>query len=120
MRDLRDLKDLTIYDVTEREKAGERERDIERVCQREKGGEGDRDLAQYQGERERERELVCQRERGAGGMKETLLSTERAAVHRGTSLIRNCLLLGPYIRPMPRAIWWFWGGPGLTTERVRV
>jgi hypothetical protein len=31
---------------------------------------------------------------------------------RGTSLIRNCHLLGPYSRLMPRALWWS-GGEGL-------
>ena len=29
---------------------------------------------------------------------------------RGTSLIRNCLLPGPYRRPIPRALWWSSGG----------
>jgi len=27
-------------------------------------------------------------------------------VYRGTALIRNTLPLGPYSRPMPRALWW--------------
>ena len=26
--------------------------------------------------------------------------------YRGTSLIRNCFPLGPYGRPVPRALWW--------------
>ena len=30
--------------------------------------------------------------------------------YRGPSLIRNSAPLGPYIRPMPRALWWPWGG----------
>ena len=30
--------------------------------------------------------------------------------YRGTSLIRNCLLLGPYSKPMPRALRKSWGG----------
>ena len=29
-----------------------------------------------------------------------------ARVYRATSLIRNCFLLGPCSRPMPRALWW--------------
>jgi len=29
-----------------------------------------------------------------------------AGAYRGTSLIRNCLFLGPYSRHMPRALWW--------------
>jgi len=29
---------------------------------------------------------------------------------RGTLLIRKRLSLGPYSRPMPRALWWSWGG----------
>jgi hypothetical protein len=28
------------------------------------------------------------------------------AAYRGTSLIKNCLLLGPYRRPMPRTLRW--------------
>ena len=31
--------------------------------------------------------------------------TVRGGEYRGTSLIRNCFLLGPYRRPMPRALW---------------
>ena len=31
-------------------------------------------------------------------------------VYEGTSLMRNCLLLGPYSRTMPRALWLFYGG----------
>jgi hypothetical protein len=30
--------------------------------------------------------------------------------YRGTSIIRYFLLLGPYIRPMPMALWWSYGG----------
>ena len=29
---------------------------------------------------------------------------------QGTSLIRNCRPLGPYSRPVPRALWWSQGG----------
>jgi hypothetical protein len=29
---------------------------------------------------------------------------------RGTSIIRNCFLLGPCSRPMPGALRWSWGG----------
>ena len=29
---------------------------------------------------------------------------------RGTSPIRKRLPPGPYSRPMPRALWWSWGG----------
>ena len=31
-------------------------------------------------------------------------------MYRGTSLIRDSPLLGPYSRPMPRAPWWSQGG----------
>ena len=31
-------------------------------------------------------------------------------LYRGTSLIRNSLLLGPYSRTVPRALWGSWGG----------
>ena len=31
-------------------------------------------------------------------------------VYRGTSLTRNRTTLGPYSRPMPRALWWSYGG----------
>ena len=34
----------------------------------------------------------------------------RSYPYRGTSLIRNCLLVGPYSRTMPRALWWSKGG----------
>ena len=30
--------------------------------------------------------------------------------YRGTSLIRNTSLLGPYSRTIPRLSWWSWGG----------
>ena len=30
-------------------------------------------------------------------------------VYRGTSLIRNTALLGPYIRIIPRVLWWYKG-----------
>ena len=33
-----------------------------------------------------------------------------ARQYRGTSLIRNSPLLGPYSRTVPRALWWPWGG----------
>jgi hypothetical protein len=33
--------------------------------------------------------------------------------YRGTSLIRNNLPLGPYSRPMPRALRWSAGGGGV-------
>jgi len=29
-----------------------------------------------------------------------------SVTYRGTSIIRNCLPLGPYGRPMPRTLWW--------------
>jgi len=34
----------------------------------------------------------------------------RVIQYRGTSLIRNCLILGPYSRTMPMALRWSWGG----------
>ena len=33
----------------------------------------------------------------------------RLSTYRGTSLIRNCHSLGPYSRPIPRALRWSWG-----------
>ena len=33
-------------------------------------------------------------------------TTPAAAAYRGTSLIRKRHPLGPYGRPMPRALWW--------------
>jgi hypothetical protein len=41
---------------------------------------------------------------------ERFMNSDTAAMYRGTSLIRNCLLLGPYIRPIPRGLWWSYGG----------
>ena len=38
--------------------------------------------------------------------------------YRGTSLIRNCLPLGPYSRAMPRALWWFLGGGAFLMSEV--
>jgi len=32
--------------------------------------------------------------------------------YRGTPLIRNTPLLGPYRRTIPRVLWWSWGGRG--------
>ena len=32
------------------------------------------------------------------------------SAYRGTSIIRNCLLVGPYSRTMPRALRWSLGG----------
>ena len=37
---------------------------------------------------------------------------------RGTSLIRNSAPLGPYSRPMPRALWWSYGGVGAFMSEV--
>ena len=36
----------------------------------------------------------------------SLRRAKRVMVYRGTSLIRKRLSLGPYSRPMPRALWW--------------
>ena len=38
------------------------------------------------------------------------------ALYRGASLIRNCFLLGPYSRPMPRTLW-SGEGEGVSYER---
>jgi len=43
-------------------------------------------------------------------------STIKGSGYRGISLIRNCLLLGTYSRPVPRALGWSWGG-GVSYER---
>jgi len=37
--------------------------------------------------------------------------------YRGTSLIRNTPLLGPYSRTIPRVLGWFWGGGAVSYER---
>ena len=37
-------------------------------------------------------------------------SAQKAKGQRGTSLIRNSALLGPYSRTMHRALWWVLGG----------
>jgi len=44
-----------------------------------------------------------------------LMSEE--ALYRGTSLIRNRLLLGPYSRTMPRVIQWTYGGGAVSYQR---
>jgi len=42
----------------------------------------------------------------------------RKARYRGTSLIRNSTPLGPYGRPMPRALWRSWGGERFLMSEV--
>ena len=37
--------------------------------------------------------------------------------YRGTSLIRNTPLPGPYIRAIPRVLWWSGGGGAVSYER---
>jgi hypothetical protein len=39
-------------------------------------------------------------------------------IYRGTSRIRKCLLLGPFSRPVPRALRWSWGGGRLFMSEV--
>ena len=38
-------------------------------------------------------------------------------LYRGTSLIRNTPLLGPYSKTIPRGKWWSWGGGAVSHER---
>ena len=68
------------------------------------------------GQRVSERELTDQSHvdmRVVCGTIPSTLEQKRAQSHqigeakyRGTSLIRKRLPLGPYSRPMPRALWW--------------
>ena len=44
------------------------------------------------------------------GPDRTAFIMRRNPPYRGTSLIRNRLLPGPYSRTMPRALWCSWGG----------
>ena len=37
-------------------------------------------------------------------------SVRLSGLYKGTSLRRNVLFLGPYSRPMPRILWWSYGG----------
>ena len=37
--------------------------------------------------------------------------------YRGTSLISDTPLLGPYRRTLPRVLWWSFGGGGISHER---
>ena len=41
----------------------------------------------------------------------------QALPYRGTSFIRNDLLLGPYSRTIPRVLWWSLGGGAVLYER---
>jgi len=41
-----------------------------------------------------------------GGLVAWRAGRQQAAAYRGTSLIRNNPPVGPYSRPMPRALWW--------------
>ena len=46
------------------------------------------------------------------------LARAHRAQYRDTSPMKNCSPLGPYSRPVPRALWWFWGAGGaLSYER---
>ena len=48
---------------------------------------------------------------GGGGAFPSVPALNRCSLRcRGTSLIRNNPTLGPYSRPVPRALWWSWGG----------
>ena len=38
--------------------------------------------------------------------------------YRGTSLLRNCFPLGPYSRPIPKVLWWSWGGGAFLMREV--
>ena len=40
------------------------------------------------------------------GVSRVMPSGGTLAVYRGTSLIRNTPLLGPYSRTIPRVLWW--------------
>ena len=42
---------------------------------------------------------------------------EQSAEYRGTSLIRNTPLLGPYSGPITRVVWWSYGGGAGSYER---
>ena len=46
-----------------------------------------------------------------------ILSRCCIAFYRGTSLIRNTPLLGPYSRTIPGVLWWSWGGGAVSCER---
>jgi len=39
-----------------------------------------------------------------------MIPCDGVLLYMGTSLIRNSLTLGPYSRPMPKALWWSSGG----------
>ena len=47
----------------------------------------------------------------------TCPSAPEGLLYRGTSLVRNCLLLGPYCRAMPGALRWSEGGGAVSYER---
>ena len=76
-----------------------------------RGTSNDVEAVVIQGERERKR---------ARG--ETVRNTQTrpprsAVLYRGTSLIRSSVPLGPYSRPMPRALWCSYGGGAGSYER---
>ena len=87
----------------ERKRASERERESERASER----EGERERAS---EREREILRVDRPQERRGSQKDKRLTSSKSysrvgpcSLYRGTSLIRNHRMLGPYSRPMPRA-----------------
>jgi len=80
---------------------GRVERESERESARARDRERDR-----QTERARARETERQRDRqaGRGGRHHAASLVRGLTLYRVTSLIRNCHLLGPYSRPMPRVL----------------
>ena len=46
------------------------------------------------------------------------ITTSFPVHYRGSSFIRNCALLGPYSRIMPRALWWPYGGGQFLVSEV--
>ena len=119
----------------ERERLKERESNRKRARERERANERDRERAR-EGESERDRERERERERARERETVPRSSDARPASkssksessppndsstlprantavqsgvvrgYRGTSLTRNIFPLGPYGRPMPRALWW--------------
>jgi len=60
--------------------------------------------------REGERERQGDRENGREMRVAVTATPSVTPSYRGTSLIRNSALLGPYSRTMHRALWWVLGG----------
>ena len=89
---------------------GEKEREGQRERERERKREGQIKRAnERERMREKEKERERERERERKGKEGFIKSTNTTAV-QGYLAQKKALTLGPYSKPMPRALWWSYCG----------